>query len=146
MTSYCSLLYLLIFLPGVVLAYSLAPRRLRWLVLLGGSYAFFWELSGKLLIFLLISTGIVYLAALRLSALRGECGRLGKELPKAERKKLEIEHFVEGIPDPELRLIFRYRFLDGMKLSDIGDKLMMDRSNVGKKINAFLKLSHNSHF
>lgn len=87
MTSYCSLLYLLIFLPGVVLAYSLAPKRLRWLVLLGGSYAFFWELSGKLLLFLLISTGMVYLAALRLSALQRECSRLGKELPKAERKK-----------------------------------------------------------
>lgn len=86
MTSYCSLLYLLIFLPAVIVAYSLAPARLRWLVLLGASYAFFWELSGKLLFFLLLSTGAVYLAGLRLSALQNERNRTLKELPKPERK------------------------------------------------------------
>ena len=64
MTSYCSLLYLMIFLPAVIVAYALAPARLRWLVLLGASYAFFWELSGKLLLFLLLSTGAVWLAGL----------------------------------------------------------------------------------
>ncbi len=86
MTSYCSLLYLLIFLPVVTFAYGLAPRRLRWLVLLGASYAFFWELSGRLLIFLLISTGAVYLAGLRLSALQKQREQITKDLPKAERK------------------------------------------------------------
>lgn len=86
MTSYCSLLYLFIFLPAVTAAYSLAPRRLRRVVLLGASYAFFWELSGRLLIFLLLSTGAVYLAGLRLAALQRERDRLLKELAKPERK------------------------------------------------------------
>lgn len=86
MTSYCSLLYLMIFLPAVIVAYALAPARLRWLVLLGASYAFFWELSGKLLLFLLLSTGAVWLAGLRLAALQEERNRTVKELPKPERK------------------------------------------------------------
>lgn len=68
------------------------------------------------------------------------------KLAEAEQKKEEIERLISEIVDPELRLIFRYRFLDGKRLAEIGTKLSMDRSSVGKKINAYLKLSPNSHF
>lgn len=67
------------------------------------------------------------------------------KLTEAEQKKTEIEQFISRIADPELRLIFRYRFLDGKRLAVIGTELSMDRSSVGKKINAYLKLSPNSH-
>lgn len=56
MTSYCSLLYLAVFLPAVVLVHRILPQRLRWAALLAASYAFFWSVSGKLLVFLLLST------------------------------------------------------------------------------------------
>ena len=56
MTSYCSLLYLAVFLPAVVLVHRILPQRLRWAALLAASYAFFWSVSGKLLVFLLVST------------------------------------------------------------------------------------------
>ena len=56
MTSYCSLLYLAVFLPAAVLVYRILPQRLRWVALLAASYAFFWSVSGKLLVFLLFST------------------------------------------------------------------------------------------
>ena len=36
----------------------------RWLVLLGGSYFFYWLASGKMIVFLLITTVSVYLGAL----------------------------------------------------------------------------------
>lgn len=65
--------------------------------------------------------------------------RYQEKLLEAERKKLEIEQFVEEIPDPELRLIFRLRFLDGMRLADIGDRLAMDRSWIGKRIRKYLE-------
>ncbi len=68
------------------------------------------------------------------------------KLSEAEQKRKEIEQFISEIADPELRLIFRYRFLDGKRLAAIGTELSMDRSSVGKKINAYLKLSPNSHF
>ena len=70
MTSYCSLLYLGIFLPGVIVGYSIVPRKLRPYVLLAASYAFFWELSGKLVAYLLLTTLSIYLFGLGLRTLR----------------------------------------------------------------------------
>ena len=70
MTSYCSLLYLGIFLPGVILGYQLSPRKLRPYVLLAASYVFFWEFSGKLLVYLLFTTVSMYLFGLALASLQ----------------------------------------------------------------------------
>ena len=65
--------------------------------------------------------------------------RYQTKLLEAERKKLEIEQFVEEIPDPELRLIFRLRFLDGMKQAAIARKINLDQSRISRKIHNFLK-------
>lgn len=65
--------------------------------------------------------------------------RYQAKLLEAERKKLEIEQFVEEIPDPELRLIFRLRFLDGMKQAAIARKINLDQSRISRKIHDFLK-------
>lgn len=89
MTSYCSLLYLGVFLPCVIIAYSIMPQKYRWMVLLAASYAFFWELSGKLLVYLLFTTLSVYVLGQRLAALQQERGRMCAEVPKAERKEIK---------------------------------------------------------
>ena len=68
MTSYCSLLYLAVFLPAAVLVYRILPQRLRWVALLAASYAFFWSVSGKLLVFLLFSTVSIHYFGLWLTA------------------------------------------------------------------------------
>ena len=65
--------------------------------------------------------------------------RYQTKLLEAERKKLEIEQFVEEIPDPELRLILRLRFLDGMKQAAIARKINLDQSRISRKIHNFLK-------
>ena len=65
--------------------------------------------------------------------------RYQTKLLEAERKKLEIEQFVEEIPDPELRLIFRLRFLDGMKQAAMARKINLDQSRISRKIHNFLK-------
>ena len=54
--QYNSLLYLLVFLPVVLLLYQLLPQRHRWKILLGASYVFFFLLSRKLIVYLLLST------------------------------------------------------------------------------------------
>lgn len=41
LSSYFSVLYLAAVLPGVVLAYAVLLRRIRWVVLLLSSYAVF---------------------------------------------------------------------------------------------------------
>lgn len=62
MTSYFSILFLCGFLPLVIVLYCAMPKRWRWSVLLGASYLFFWCVSGKLLVFALISTVSIYVA------------------------------------------------------------------------------------
>lgn len=65
---------------------------------------------------------------------------------QAEQKKLEIEKFIEEILDPELQLIFRYRYIDGKKQLEIAELMSIERSGVSKKISGYLQLSHKSHF
>ena len=50
--SYTYLLYLLVFLPGVLLVYAIVPQRFRGVVLLLASYAFLIQLSRKLSFFI----------------------------------------------------------------------------------------------
>lgn len=79
----------------------------------------------------------------------------GKYLRRKEqyRKKIlelqesmgEVEEFVEGIPDSLTRRIFRMYYVEGMTQKKIAEKIHVDRSSVSKKIEAFLKVSHNSH-
>lgn len=88
MTSYGSLLYMGIFLPIVIILYTVVPQRLRPAVLLTASYVFFWILSGRLLACLLMTTATVYLAALWLDRLQADCARLSREASKPERREI----------------------------------------------------------
>lgn len=69
---------------------------------------------------------------------------LKKKLEQCNTEMLKIEQFIDRIPDSELRLIFRMRYIDGLKLREIAIELNEDLSGVGKKINAYLKISNNS--
>ena len=62
-----------------------------------------------------------------------------------EQECEEVENFIENIQDSILRRIFRMSFIDGLKQKDVAKAVNMDRSSVSRKIDAYLKLSHNSH-
>ncbi len=70
------------------------------------------------------------------------------QLVAQKRKRVEecwkqirkTEEFIAGIQDSELRQIFEYRYIDGMRLIDIGDLMSMDRSGIGKRIRTFLNI------
>ena len=55
MTSYCSFVFLALYLPAVILSYQLMPKKVRPYLLLVASYALFWLMSGKLIAYLLMS-------------------------------------------------------------------------------------------
>lgn len=57
----------------------------------------------------------------------------------------QIEEFIESISDSLTRRILRMYYIDGYTQSQIANKINMERSTVSKKINSFLKVSHNSH-
>lgn len=54
-TSYFSFRYMAVFLPSVMALYMVPHRKTRRLVLLLSGYVFFWAVSGKLLVYLLLS-------------------------------------------------------------------------------------------
>lgn len=52
---------------------------------------------------------------------------------------LEVELWIERIPDSLTRRIFRMRFVDGMTQKRIAKKVHIDQSRVSRKIFDFLK-------
>ena len=67
--SYTSYSYLLIFLGTVFISYTAAPKKIKWAVLLTASYVFYALNSGKLTVFLLLSTAAVYFAGILLDCI-----------------------------------------------------------------------------
>lgn len=57
-------------------------------------------------------------------------------------KALEIETFINSIEDSELRMIFKYRFIDGMKQVEVAKLVSLDRSRVSRKISDYLQNAH----
>ena len=71
-----------------------------------------------------------------------------RRMRKLEVECKEIEDFVESIKDSVTRRIFRIYFIDGRRTvtqREVARRLHIDRSSVSKKIDAYLKVSHNSH-
>ena len=89
MKSYVAPLYLLVFLPAVVFLYNIVPKKLRPVVLLLASYLFFWSISGKLILFLLISTFSIHHFGLWMSSLQEERNRILAETERPKRKDCE---------------------------------------------------------
>ncbi len=88
MSSYFSPAFLMLFLPLVIALYSIAPQKARWAVLLCASYAFFWAISGGLLVFLLASTLSVYLLGRWIALLQAKRDRaLAAKVEKARKVK-----------------------------------------------------------
>ena len=91
-TSYCSLAYLGIFLPFVVILYSIVPKKCRWFILLISSYIFFWTISGKLIIYLLFTTLSVYGVGLWIFSLQKKRDTLLKQSEKEQKKAIKAKY------------------------------------------------------
>lgn len=59
--AYHESMYFLVFLPVVFIGYQLAPKRVRFGVLLFFSYCFYFLFSHRLIVYLLGATTITYL-------------------------------------------------------------------------------------
>lgn len=92
MKSYYSLTFFLVFIPLLIIIYSITPKKKRWFTLLIASYIFFYLLSGKLLVYLLTSTLIVYLSGLGFKSLNNKCNKEIENLEKEEKKKIKLKY------------------------------------------------------
>ena len=86
--NYISFVYLIVFIPLVLLAYKIMPKRYRGLVLLLASYAFFFMVSKKLVVYLMLSTVSIYFIGICLSSCKKNY--LEKEKNADDIKKLKI--------------------------------------------------------
>ena len=57
-----------------------------------------------------------------------------------------VERFIDSIPPGIDKEIFEMLYLDGMTQQEVGDAVGLERSAVSKRIDRYLKVSHNSHF
>lgn len=105
MLSYCSVEYLILFLPAVMIVYQIMPRHLRKWVLLAAGYGFFWYLSGPLVLWNVAVAVCVWLTGLKLSALLKEREQLlegcersrKKEIRKRCEKKMRFRVILAGV-------------------------------------------------
>lgn len=79
-----------------------------------------------------------------------EADRIGRMLriyrerqERVGRQMLEVEGFINGIGDPEMRLIFEMRFIEGRKLREIAGEVNLELSTISVKISRFLKCQTN---
>ena len=77
--SYHNPVYLFLFLPAVLLAYQLTPRKRRWILLLFAGYFFFWTISGKLVLYLIGTTFFTHYIGLWLDLLKTSCKEKGEK-------------------------------------------------------------------
>jgi alginate O-acetyltransferase complex protein AlgI len=87
--EYQSSIYLFIFLPAALFAYGLTPKKHRWLTLLLFGYLFFWLISGKLLLILLLTTLGVYCAGGKIAILQEHCKTECNDKSREENKEIK---------------------------------------------------------
>ncbi|MCI6349573.1 MAG: MBOAT family protein [Tenericutes bacterium] len=90
--QYSDLTYLLLFLPLVIIIYSISPKKYRYIVLLLSSYIFFYSISSYLITYSLISTILIYIITKILSKLKDKEKLLTESLEKEERKIIKKKY------------------------------------------------------
>ncbi len=86
--SYFDLEFAFIFIPIVILIFSIVPKKIKPAILLVASYLLFFMISNLLVIFLLLSTLSIYLAGIRIKSINE---LRDKELLNANNDKKEIK-------------------------------------------------------
>lgn len=62
-----------------------------------------------------------------------------KDIEQAEREMAEVELFVRGILDVKNREIFTYRYIDGMKATEVAKKVGYTKGRISQIIGDYLK-------
>ena len=109
--EYHLLTYSLLFLPVVLLLYQLTPAKKRWLVLLFTDYLFFWMVSGKLILYLLIATLVTYGTGQILSYVTEHATVKGKALTRKKRVFLAGGIFITL----GMLIVFKYLKIFGIR-------------------------------
>ena len=86
-------LYLLVFLPVVLIAYQLVPRKFRWGVLLAASYALYVTFSKYLVLLLMATAAFTWRIGLWMEKIGAECVAKQAEIKDKKEKKALKENY-----------------------------------------------------
>ena len=64
--------------------------------------------------------------------------KLEKAIEKALEELIKIEEFINSIEDPEVRIIFRYRYIELKNWEEIAKLVFMSRASVCRKHQEYL--------
>ena len=87
--AYHTAAYLFFFLPFILLLYQLMPREKRWVGLLLAGYAFFWMVSGKLVVFLIMTTLFTHYIGVWIQLKKLQCREEIKNSPETESRDIK---------------------------------------------------------
>lgn len=148
MRSYFSVTFLLLFLPMVLAAYQLAPRRARGPVLLIASYTFAWRLSGKLVGFIVATAVVTYVFALAIGSLLAKRDALVKITPQDRRrikadsqKKMRIVLTLGIIAEIAPLFVLKYLGFFSMIAQRLGEVLGVSVSQLSVGLGAPIGIS-----
>lgn len=63
--------------------------------------------------------------------------KLYDKLYRIQRERYEIEDWLDGVADPEIRDILRLQYINGLTQKQIADELGYERSGIASKIKRF---------
>lgn len=114
--SYLSNTYLFLILPFIVVVYSIFLKKYRWVCLLVASYAFFFIISGKLLLCLLFTTIHCFLYGLVIKKYDADCAleQEKKDIDKKEVKqkfKLKKKRVLVISILIQVAILFAYKYM-----------------------------------
>lgn len=108
MTSYFSLAFLVGFLPISLVLYFLMPQKAKKYTLLALCVAFFWLISGKLIIYLFLSVMSVHWFGLWLERIKNESTEKVKAIPKENKDERKA---VKGKYTSKMRAVLAFAVL-----------------------------------
>lgn len=65
--------------------------------------------------------------------------KIAENIEESERVVVEIEDYIQSLPDPKLRELFRSRFIDCMKWEDVGASNFISPDYARQVINKHIK-------
>ena len=90
--AYHTAVYLALFLPLVLLAYQITPKRIRWAVLLAAGYSFFWLISKGLVVYLLGTTLFTHYIGVWLGWMKLRCRTEAEQAPKEDQAEIRKQY------------------------------------------------------
>lgn len=116
MISYTTFSFFILYFGITWLVYSLVPQKVKWCVLLAGSYVFYFISSKGHIIPMIAATLIVWAVGLALQKLDKQCKIKRKQAEKAEKKAIRAKYnkykglvlWLGVILTAALLLVFKY--------------------------------------